>query len=498
MRLTIRYKLFIALLAAIALVIVVALGLTRWSFNRGFIDYVNAFETQRLDAVAAELADIWVAAGSFDELTDNDRRWRDLMDEQMGRADPRGGPRFGDGPPPRRGSPRDGADGPGNELPRTDAQRDRRGSPFGPRRMQPVELLAANGDVLFGRPTPRPGSQTRSIVVDGNTVGYLRYVPITTVTELDEEADRNFVSQQRQAIYIIALVALAIAGLLSTWLARQLVAPVRAVAGGARAIAAGRLDERIEVTSNDELGQLAMDFNAMAATLEQNRESQRRWVIDIAHELRTPLAILSGELQALEDGVRHWDGDARASLQAEVERLAGLVDDLRELTLSDAGGIGYRRETVDLRGIVEQALARCAGRIADRSLTLDQDLGTNDEDDCIIDGDSSRLEQLLVNLLENSCRYTDEGGCVRVQLSGRDGVRIVVEDSAPGVPDDAMPQLFDRLYRVDDSRNRNRGGSGLGLAICKGIVETHGGTITASPSTLGGLRIEVELPRERS
>lgn len=492
MRLTIRYKLFIALLAAIALVIVVALGLTRWSFNRGFVDYVNSFETQRLDGVAATLAGIWLADGSFDQLIDDDRRWRELMDEHMGRD----GPRFGGRPPPLRGSPRDVSVDPGNESPRTDTKRDRRGAPFGPRRMQPIELLDADGGVLFGRPTPRPGSQTHAIIADGNTVGFLRYVPITTVTELDEEADRNFVAQQRQAIYIIALLALAIAGLLSTWLARQLVAPVRAVAGGAGAIAAGRLDERIDVTSNDELGQLATDFNAMAATLEQNRDSQRRWVIDIAHELRTPLAILSGELQALEDGVRQWDGDARASLQAEVERLTGLVDDLRELTLSDAGGIDYRRETVDLRGIIEQALARCAGLIAARSLTLDQDLGNAAEDDFIIDGDSGRLEQLLVNLLENSCRYTDEGGCIRVQLCSRERIRIVVEDSSPGVPDDAMPQLFDRLYRVDDSRNRDSGGSGLGLAICKGIVAAHGGTITASPSTLGGLRIEVELPRE--
>ncbi|MBT8440891.1 MAG: HAMP domain-containing protein [Gammaproteobacteria bacterium] len=498
MRLTIRYKLFIALLAAIALVIVVALGLTRWSFNRGFIDYVNSFETQRLDDFATKLAGIWEAENGFDQLIEDGGRWRELMDQYTGRAAARGGPRFGDAPPPHRGAPRAGPDTPGNDSSRPDATRDRRGAPpFGPRRMQPIELLDANGDTIFGRPTPRPGSQTRPIVVNGNTVGYLRYVPITTVTELDEEADRNFVAQQRQAIYIIALVALAIAGLLSTWLARQLVAPVRAVAGGARAIAAGRLDERIEVTSKDELGQLATDFNTMAATLEQNRESQRRWVIDIAHELRTPLAILSGELQALEDGVRHWDGDARASLQAEVERLNGLVDDLRELTLSDAGGIDYRRDIVDLRVVVEQALARCAGRIADRSLTVDKDLGAENRD-YRVTGDPNRLEQLLVNLLENSGRYTDEGGCIRVQLSDDDGIRIVVEDSSPGVPDDAMPQLFDRLYRVDDSRNRDIGGSGLGLAICRGIVAAHGGAITASPSTLGGLRIEVELPREHA
>ena len=489
MRLRIRYKLFIALLTAITLAVVIVLTLTRWSFNRGFLDYVNAFETQRIDALADELAVIWTASGSFEELRGDRQRWHELTDDQSS-----------------RGRPGARRSGPKNHAPDKDKTRDGRpgrrpgsgpgsGPGPGPGMSQPIELLDADQNVVFGRPVAREGSQVRAIKVDGRSVGYLRYVPVLAVTDLDEVADRNFVAQQRDAIYLIAGLALAIAGLLAIWLAQQLVAPLKALATGARAIAAGKLEQRIDITSQDELGQLAGDFNAMAATLESNRAAQRRWIIDIAHELRTPLAILRGELQAIEDGVRIWNDDARSSLQAEVGRLERLVNDLRELTLSDAGGLDYRHQPVAIHEVAEQALERCRTRLSERELSIE--LITNDGD-LNITGDPERLQQLITNLIENSCRYTDPGGRIRVTLAGDSYVRLIIEDSAPGVAAEAMPKLFDRLYRVEESRNREHGGFGLGLSICKGIVEAHSGAISAAPSELGGLRVEIELPHERN
>jgi len=494
MRLRIRYKLFIALLTAITLAIIVVLALTRWSFNRGFLDYVNAFEMQRIDAIADELAVIWKDSGSFEELRKDRRRWHELTDAQGPRGRPgtrqSGGPRDGSFDPnkTRRGrpgpdsGPRPGS-GPGP------------GRGPGPGMSQPVALLDADQNVIFGRPDAREGSLIRAIEVDGRNVGYLRYVPILAVTDLDEVADRNFVSQQRDAIYIIAGLTLAIAGLLAVWLSQQLVAPLKALTIGARAIAAGKLEQRINITSQDELGQLAGDFNAMAATLESNREAQRRWIIDIAHELRTPLSILRGELQAIEDGVRDWNDDACNSLQAEVGRLERLVNDLRELTLSDAGGLDYQYQHIDLREVAQEALERSSGRLGECDLSIEL---TASDSDLHLTGDPERLQQLITNLIENSCRYTDAGGRIRVTLTDGSRLGLIIEDSAPGVPAAAMPRLFDRLYRVEESRNRESGGFGLGLSICKGIVAAHGGNISATPSELGGLRIEIELPRERT
>jgi two-component system sensor histidine kinase BaeS len=233
----------------------------------------------------------------------------------------------------------------------------------------------------------------------------------------------------------------------------------------------------------------------MAESLEQSHRSQRQWVADIAHELRTPLSILNGELQAAEDGVRAWNSDMRVSLQAEVDRLKGLVNDLRDLSLSDAGGMGYEWSDIDLVRIINDTLESFATRTSDSQLTVEKNIPA---DELRLHGDSRRLQQLIANLLENSCRYTSAGGHIRVTCDATDKIRLTIEDTAPAVPDSTLPNLFDRLYRVDGSRNRARGGSGLGLAICKSIVKAHDGRIHAERSPLGGLAIKVVFPRDHA
>jgi two-component system sensor histidine kinase BaeS len=338
-------------------------------------------------------------------------------------------------------------------------------------------------------------ARLQAIVVDGNTVGYLRYRSLSELTDLDEEAERQFIAQQRTGLYGTALVALAIAAALAVVFGRQLVAPIRELVGGTQALANGKLDERIAVTSGDELGQLARDFNTMAESLEQSQRSQRQWIVDIAHELRTPLAILAGELQAVEDGVRQWSPQARESLQAEVDQLTGLVNDLHELSLSDAGGMGYDWRELDLASLIRDVVDQYATRLEDSGLSLETELPARPVP---VKADARRLRQLLKNLLENSCRYTDSGGRIRLTCTLDESVRLVIEDTAPGVPEDALPHLFDRLYRVEASRNRAEGGSGLGLAICKAIADAHGGGIQAGLSALGGLAVRIELPRDRA
>ncbi|MEP7043028.1 MAG: ATP-binding protein, partial [Dokdonella sp.] len=244
-------------------------------------------------------------------------------------------------------------------------------------------------------------------------------------------------------------------------------------------------------TRADELGALAADFNHLAASLEQHREARRQWGADIAHELRTPLSVLRGEVQALQDGVRAPTAQAFDSLYAECERLGSLIEDLYQLALADAGALDYRFENLALADVVREAIDLQRRTCSDAGLSIEEAI----DEVPLLRGDARRLAQLVDNLLANARRYTDTPGLIRVELT-RVGhsIRLLIEDTPPGVPAADLPHLFDRLYRVERSRSRAGGGAGLGLAICRAIVAAHDGRIDAQPSPLGGLRVVIELP----
>jgi two-component system sensor histidine kinase BaeS len=265
------------------------------------------------------------------------------------------------------------------------------------------------------------------------------------------------------------------------------------MAAGVRRLASGEYAVAIPA-GGDELGDLARDFNLLGRTLQRNEEARRDWIADISHELRTPLTVLRGEIEAMQDGLRPVSLEGVASLHAEVLSLGKLVDDLYELSLSDLGALDYRREPVSLAEIAVSAVETHRLRFEDKGVALT--LGPMRPS--VVYGDRRRLAQLLGNLLENSVRYTDPGGRCEVCLEANATSSVVtIDDSAPGVPAELNERLFERLYRVEGARTREHGGAGLGLAICRNIVEAHGGLIAALASPLGGLRIRLELPRER-
>ena len=207
---------------------------------------------------------------------------------------------------------------------------------------------------------------------------------------------------------------------------------------------------------------------------------------------------MRAELEALQDGVRPLDRGAVDTLHGDVLRLGRLVDDLHELSVTDLGALSYRMEETDLRAALESDLDAYRPRFAAAKLALrlrDRSPGPGSSEPMTIQADGDRLSQLFRNLLANSLQYTDPGGGLTVIL-GREGGHTTIDfqDSAPGVPPESLPRLFERLYRVDDSRSRHTGGSGLGLAIARNVVEAHGGTIGAFPSPAGGLWIRIELP----
>jgi two-component system sensor histidine kinase BaeS len=268
------------------------------------------------------------------------------------------------------------------------------------------------------------------------------------------------------------------------------------MAGATHRLAAGDYGTRVDTRSSDELGQLAQDFNHLASALERNEELRRNMVADISHELRTPLAVLRGELEAVEDGVRAMSPQTIVSLQAEVSLLSKLIDDLHELSLADVGALTYRMARVDVGALLRQTAGMFQDRMARKSLGMQIELPA---DLPAIQGDAQRLTQLFTNLIENSMRYTDPNGMLQItaHAAGSD-VIIVLQDTAPGVPEDMLPRLFERFFRVESSRNRQHGGSGLGLAICQRIVEAHDGRIEALPSDLGGLQLRLTFPASPS
>jgi two-component system sensor histidine kinase BaeS len=271
------------------------------------------------------------------------------------------------------------------------------------------------------------------------------------------------------------------------------VRPIKAMAAATHDLASGKYSVRVNVTSSNELGQLARDFNAMALTLEKNEKARRQWVADISHELRTPLSVLQGETEGLLEGILNVTPEAIASLHSEVLRLHRLVDDLYQLSLSDLGTLTYRKGDLNLMEVLKASIESYRAEFIRKGITLTEDIAQGLKP--IVFADSERLYQLVGNSLDNSLKYTNAGGKLIVRLScDNDQVAIDFEDSAPGVPEGELDRLFDRLYRVEGSRSRASGGAGLGLAICKNIAEAHAGTISAHPSSLGGLLIKVTIP----
>ncbi len=361
------------------------------------------------------------------------------------------------------------------------------GPGLGPPGPHGITLFDAARNRLIG-PEPSPeGLRLVPVEVEGETVGWLGTPALPPPSS---EAELRFLERQQQALMLIGMITLLVAGIASSLLAWRLLRPVKAVAAGARALAAGQFGSRVEVKGRDEIAGLAADFNHLAETLERNESARRRWIADISHELRTPLAVLRGEIEALQDGVRAATPENIASLHGEVQQLTKLVEDLYQLALSDLGALSYRMEGLTPAELVEEAVATFRNRFQEAGIALEPVIAPCGE----IDGDRQRLSQLLHNLLENSLRYTDRGGRAVLRVAQREA-EVVIEliDSAPGVPAERLERLFDPLYREEGSRNRARGGAGLGLAICRNIVEAHQGVIEALPSPFGGVRIRVRL-----
>ncbi|HZP11657.1 MAG TPA: ATP-binding protein [Nevskiaceae bacterium] len=457
------WKLFGLQLLAAAVLIASALVVMRYYTAYNFTAFIEAQERERMSNVAGDVAHAYAREGDLGRAA-----------SQVLRARP--------GPPvddyDRRPPPRDPEE---SDEPRP---RHERGPP-------PLRVRDTEGNIVAGdrREPPPQGDMEVPIVAGGRTIGTLARPAIQGPPEVDE---MRFHHQQLRGVVAVGACAMALAALISWLLTAIILRPIRKLSDGVAALARRDFAARLEVASGDEIGRLAQDFNRLAEALQRYDDRQRQWLADIAHELRTPLAVLRGELEAVLDGVRKLDRTNARSLHQEAVRLSGLVDDLHTLALADTGGLNIRRSSLAITPLVVETAARMKERFTARGFDLVVDAR---DLDLHVNGDAQRLDQVVTNLLDNTLRHADPPGPVRV-IARRAGklASIIVADAGPGVPKMALSRLFDRLYRTDVARTRVAGGSGLGLSICRSIVEAHGGSIEAGPSEQGGLSIEILLP----
>lgn len=522
------------LLAAVLLTAFAMAGLFAYSLESGFRAYVNRGQMSHLVGIERALQDEAKRMGSLDHLRDDQRAWGALLrrteprpsspDDKSGRTDagpprPWRGPEFGDreGPPPRRGPPPGGPEGdrpdgpppegaPPRKGPPPDGAPPRKGPPpeGGPPRKGPPDggpQRKGDGLQLGPRiflvdtqrrsfhpepPFPNDGSKAieREIRHDGRVAGIVQLYPVQRAIR---DEDIAFLRAQFEHIGWAVLGLLILAGVTAPIVARRWTRPLREVSAATGRIAKGEFSVRLKADGTDEIGQLRGNLNTMAESLERLESARRRWIAESAHELRTPLAVLRGELEALQDGVRKFDSRAVGSLQEEARHLTKLVNDLHLLAMADMGSLPCTMNHMDATALVRRMAERYLPRASERGLVLNMAIPDKVLN---LDADDDRLEQLFTNLLENSLRYTDAPGIIEVRVSEQAGVlTLTVEDSAPGVTNEQCNKLFEPLYRADAARSRKAGGSGLGLAICRAIVEAHGGKIVARPSPMGGIAV---------
>lgn len=502
MRIPLWARLFLTFAALSVVGLFVLTMVQKRSFQRDFLAYVNQQAASRVQSAATALSKRYEQVGDWSFVSARPRIFESFFDggrssltveatedERRPRPPPLPRPPR---PPGDEGKPDDRPPPPGGAESMKPPPRDGRRPP-----QQRIDALNIQTRVVLLNAEDRPivgnaavplDSPRVPILVNGIAVGQLL---IASQPALESDLDLAFAQSQSRHAMQAALGVLVAALLAALVLARWLLAPVKTLGQRMQQLAAGDYRERIITTRTDELGELAANYNRLAETLVRNQEARQSWGADMAHELRTPISILRGEIQLMQDGLRPMDKQALASLEAECARLMALVEDLYQLALSDSGALSYCFEICDLNPVINDVMQNLGRNLEVSGLVTEMRLNVTAIPVRI---DAQRLMQLFNNLLTNSQRYTDLPGKLSITTTQVGNEAIVhIDDSAPGVPTDALPKLFDRLFRVEASRNRAQGGAGLGLAICKNIAEAHGGSIAAEASPMGGLRIVLKL-----
>lgn len=333
------------------------------------------------------------------------------------------------------------------------------------------------------------GNVSGVFVIEGDP--FLVYIDLTEESGIGA-SQRAFINTINRSLLFAILSAVTAAILLTVMLSRRILRPISALTSAASMLGKGDLSQRVKISTTDEIGELAKAFNAMADGLYRLENLRRNMVTDVAHELRTPLSNIRGYLEAIQDGLTDPSKEIINSLHEEVMLLNRLVEDLQELALAEAGKLDLKPMPVELSSIVDKSIIALQPKIQEKQIKILKNIPI---DLPIIEVDPERIGQVLRNLISNAIAYTPENGTIAIQ--GRmmeSGIEVNVQDNGVGIAPEHLTYVFERFYRVDESRARSTGGAGLGLAIVKQLVQAHGGQINID-SVLGtGTTITFTLP----
>jgi len=502
----IQNKLFLVLFSFGLLLVTALVLLIQWSMGKGMIEYINSKETEALKPLVVKLSSEYHQQHGWSSLQgDHDKLLQLIFFTLKDTALP-----LPVGHEELRQVPREKSINNATNSFRHPPREEIRG-PIPPEfRSSPSELvlpppshfklegqpsyalLDNNGQLVVGFYDKNATHRKTAIAVDGVNVGWLLTAKREHLTDGYELA---FIEQQTSYLWLIALAMMVLVGLVTLPLARHLVEPIKLIILGMGKLTQGDYQQHIRLKRKDELGELGRDFNELALTLYENDSMRKRWLANTSHELRTPVAILRGELEAMIDGVRPLNTVNIDSINDEVKHLQHLIDDLQQLTSADIGGMHYRKKNENLMSWLHCEMKKHTGYLQSAGITLE----IHAPDQAIhIFADSTRLCQLFDNIINNCIKYS-QADIARISVEIDTTLMapvamITIEDNGIGVPDQHLSYLFEHLYRVENSRNRKTGGSGLGLSICAHIVAAHQGKISAEASSLGGLAILIELP----
>jgi signal transduction histidine kinase len=372
------------------------------------------------------------------------------------------------------------------------------------RKIVPFTLADETGNVIISNERYKVGDRVpeadlkRGVPIkeEGKIIGIL--LPMHVPFE-GQPREVEFIESTNRTLLYGALMAVIIALLLGVFLSRTLTRPLRELTRATQAVSEGDLSQQVPIRSNDELGELGKAFNKMSTELSRSINARRQMTADIAHELRTPLSLIIGHAEAVHDGVLPPSRENFEIIREEAARLEHLVNDLRILSLADAGELSIAPQIIEPARLLQEVAAIYQYQTQRKNITLELEIASPLSD---IEVDPGRMTQVLTNILDNALRHIPEGG--RIVLSAKnadanDQVALAIQDSGPGLPVEDLERIFDRFYRTDSSRQRDNasaGGSGLGLAIARSIVQAHGGSISAESETGQGLKVIVKLPKK--
>lgn len=312
------------------------------------------------------------------------------------------------------------------------------------------------------------------VIVNGEQVGTFL---VASMMGILSENQNIYISRVNSTLMWVGAIAILLVLLVALWQSRSIVQPLREMADASRLLAKGDYNQRVKVQRNDELGDMANAFNQMAFDLSQQSELRRQMMADVAHELRTPLSVLRIDLESMEDGLMVASPENVRALQGEVSYLSNLVDDLRMLSLADAGDLKIEKNPVELNSLVREMVERQQNAARERKIIM---TARYTENDIFVRGDSQRLSQVMVNLLSNAIQHTLPGHEITTKVEIENQIaRVSVTNYGTWIPKEDLERIFDRFYRLERSRNRDQGGSGLGLSIARSLINAHGGKIWA-------------------